>query len=435
MATTRAKRGVAGVLPEDRNKNPSRLEIELEKIYPKKRKQRKESVRQGDALEQSKMMPVVVAEPAKVDELPYAEVQPLPLVTRGHTKPKDVVSSIDDVVKLLETPKLTVEPGFKNRAPLQLDERAKELIQEALKNPICITTEDLLNVSEPMRQELKKLLIKKRLEKKSVTLAAEVEPRDDEGTLEQRTSETMSVPVETTEPPELKKSETLAVEVNPKVDEGPSGQRIFETISVEKLPGATYEVLAEDTNGMAKGSVVVSDPVMQYFNTLAPGEAPKKVIVAAESHALRTVYPLINGVGEVESLLDPGSQIVSMSKAVASMLQVTWDPDITVHMESANKALEKTLGLAKNVPFLFGPITVYLQVHVIEKVAYKVLLGRPFDTITESEIKNSMDGSQSLTLTDLNTGERCVMHTHERGKAPTVLKRPVKQDFVMNSMN
>jgi hypothetical protein len=175
--------------------------------------------------------------------------------------------------------------------------------------------------------------------------------------------------------------------------------------------------------------------VMQYLNTLGPGEKPKTVVVAAESHALRTVYPLINGVGEVESLLDPGSQIVSMSREVARMLQIPWDPDIIVHMESANKSLEKTLGLAKNVPFVFGPITVYLQVHVIEKVAYKVLLGRPFDTITESEVKNSKDGSQSLTLTDLNTGERCVMHTHERGKPPTVLQKPVKQDFVRNSMN
>jgi hypothetical protein len=78
---------------------------------------------------------------------------------------------------------------------------------------------------------------------------------------------------------------------------------------------------------------------------------------------------------------------------------------------------------------------VYLQVHVIENVAYKVLLGRPFDTITESEVKNSKDGSQSLTLTDLNTGERCVMHTHERGKPPTVLQRPFRQDFQRNSMN
>ena len=396
MVTTRAKRRVAGELPEDRNKNPSNLLKELVKINQKKKQKEAETVRQGSALEQSQPIPEAIPEVIPEAELPYAEVQPLPVVTRGPTKSKEVVSNKDDVEKLLDIPKLTVEPGFKNRAPLQMDEKAKDLIQEALKNPICITTEDLLNVSEPMRQELKKLLIKKRLEKKSVTFAADVDPEDEVGSAE---------------------------------------QKCLEMIRADKLPDATYKILAEDANGMAKGSIVVGDPVVQYLNTLAPGEEPKSVIVAAESHALRTVYPLINGVGEVESLLDPGSQIVSMSKAVATMLQVTWDPDITVHMESANKALEKTLGLAKNVPFMFGPITVYLQVHVIEKVAYKVLLGRPFDTITESEIKNSMDGSQSLTLTDLNTGERCVMHTHERGKAPTVLKRPVKQDFVLNSMN
>ena len=232
-----------------------------------------------------------------------------------------------------------------------------------------------------------------------------------------------------------KKSVSLA-EVNSVDDYDPDDtSEVIDTISAEKLPGATFEILAEDTNGMSKGSVVVSDPVMQYFNTLAPGEKPKSVIVAAESHALRTVYPLINGVGEVESLLDPGSQIVSMSREVATALQVTWDPDIVVHMESANKSLEKTLGLAKNVPFVFGSITVYLQVHVISKVAYNVLLGRPFDTITESEVKNSKDGSQSLTLTDLNTGVRCVMPTHERGKLPTVMQRPVKQDFHRHSMN
>jgi len=135
------------------------------------------------------------------------------------------------------------------------------------------------------------------------------------------------------------------------------------------------------------------------------------------------VYPLINHVGKVESLLDGGSQIVSMLRAVAVELEITWDPDITVQMQSANRTLEQTLGLAKNVPFLFGHITVYLQVHVIDKPAYKVLLGRPFDTLTESEVKNARDGGQSLTLTDPNTGERCVMHTHERGKPPTVLKK------------
>ena len=387
MAATRSQKRGTGERPEDLSKNPSKLQKELAKIVQKNRNKNVVFERQGDPLQETMNVPKDVL------ELPFANVPPLPNVGRGQTKTNNMPRVEDSVAELLKIPKLPVESGFKNRAPLQLDERAKDLVQDALKNIICITTEDLLNVSEPMRQELKKLLIKKRLlvEKKSVTLA-EVNSQDD-------TFEAM------------------------------------ETISAERLPGATCEILAEDTNGMAKGSMVVSDPVMQYFNTLAPGEKPKSVIVAAESHALRTVYPLINGVGEVESLLDPGSQIVSMSREVATALQVTWDPDIVVHMESANKTLEKTLGLAKNVPFVFGPITVYLQVHVIEKVAYKVLLGRPFDTITESEVKNSKDGSQSLTLTDLNTGERCVMHTHERGRPPIVLQKPVKQDFVRNSMN
>ena len=390
MAATRANRRATGEPLEDHVKEPSVIQKELAKIKQKNKQKKAESVRQGSTLEQTEEVPNMADD---VAELPFVDVQPLPFVGRGQTKTNTAAVDKNEVEKLLDTSKWTVEPGFKNRAPLQLDERAKDLIQEALKNTICITTEDLLNVSEPMRQELKKLLVKKRMEKKSVTLT------------------------------EVNSNENAS-------DSGP-----VETINVDRLPEATYEVLAADTNGMAKGSVVVNDPVMQYLNALRPGERAKSVIVAAESHALRTVYPLINGVGEVESLLDPGSQIVSMSREVAMQLQVPWDPDIIVHMESANKTLEKTLGLAKNVPFLFGPITVYLQVHVIEKVAYSVLLGRPFDTITESEVKNSKDGSQSLTLTDLNTGERCVMHTHERGKPPTVLRKAVKQDFLHNSMN
>ena len=386
IAATRSQKDVAGERLENLDKSPSKIQTELEKIAQRKLKKKIEFARSGSALKQTETTP------NEMPELPFVEVQPLPVVGKGQSKTNNKSADSDNLEKLLGVPKLSVEPGFKNRAPLQLDERAKELVQDALKNTICITTEDLLNVSEPMRQELKKLLMKKRMEKKSVSFAAEVD-------LKNETAEAI------------------------------------ETISAERLPGATYEILAEDTNGMSKGSVVVNDPVMQYLNALAPGEKPKSVVVAAESHALRTVYPLINRVGEVESLLDAGSQIVSMSKEVATALQVTWDPDIIVHMESANKALERTLGLAKNVPFVFGPITVYLQVHVIEKVAYKVLLGRPFDTITESEVKNSRDGSQSLTLTDLNTGERCVMTTHERGRPPTVLQRPVREDFLRNSMN
>ena len=302
-------------------------------------------------------------------EIPYAKVLPLPSVVRDHRRTE------------AET-----KAGYKNKAPLQYDERGVELIKESLKNPVNITTEDLLNISESARQELKKLLTKKRVEKSVVFVAKEDE------------------------------------------------EHLENMIHAEQLPDVSYEVLQENQQGMPKGSVIVGDPVEQYLGSLQPGEKPKKIVVAPESVGLRAVFPLINDEARIESLLDGGSQIVSMAKDVAEKLKIAWDPGITVHMESANKALEQTLGLAKNVPLKFGHIVIYLQIHIIKSPAYKMLLGRPFDSITESLVKNEKDGSQTLTLTDPNTGERCAMNTYERGDGPEN-DEIVSQDFQLFSMN
>ena len=78
------------------------------------------------------------------------------------------------------------------------------------------------------------------------------------------------------------------------------------------------------------------------------------------------------------------------------------------------------MGLAKNVPFALGPVTVYLQVHIIRDPAYQVLLGRPFDTLTESNVQNFVDGMQTITITDPNSGKRCTIPTYERGKPRNV---------------
>ena len=82
-------------------------------------------------------------------------------------------SSFPDSEKL---PKMA--PGFQNQAPLQADEQAKELLRSTLQHPISLTTEDLLNVSEPVRLELEKLLTKQHVEKKSVTFAGETSKVD-----------------------------------------------------------------------------------------------------------------------------------------------------------------------------------------------------------------------------------------------------------------
>ena len=111
-----------------------------------------------------------------------------------------------------------------------------------------------------------------------------------------------------------------------------------------------------------------------------------------------------------------------MARSVAQKLEISWNPDISIDMESANRLIEKTLDLAKNIPINYRSIMEYLQIHIMANPAYKVLLGQPFDTITKSMVKNERDGNQILTLMDLNMGERCQMHMYERGKVPEILK-------------
>ena len=196
---------------------------------------------------------------------------------------------------------------------------------------------------------------------------------------------------------------------------------------LEPITSVFVTTIADDDYPV--GSVVIPDPYLQYLATLDPEEEPKqvyldpkRVIVARDSAHLRTIHPNINRRGEVESITDSGSQIVSMSYAQALESKLQWDPDIQIYMQSANQHLEKSVGLARNVPFKFGDILVYLQVHIIRGVAYKVLLGRPFEILCASTIQNASDGSQTLTLKDPNTGCRCTMPTSARGRSGPGLK-------------
>ncbi|EKM77001.1 hypothetical protein AGABI1DRAFT_44026 [Agaricus bisporus var. burnettii JB137-S8] len=137
---------------------------------------------------------------------------------------------------------------------------------------------------------------------------------------------------------------------------------------------------------------------------------------------LRVIPAVINGVREEEALLDSGSQIVTMSREAASDCKIPWDPSLAINMQSANGSITRTCGLAKNVPFIFGNITVYLQVHVIEEAPYRVLLGRPFDVITESKVVNSSSGQQFITITDPNTKEWASLATYDKGELPKAME-------------
>lgn len=206
-------------------------------------------------------------------------------------------------------------------------------------------------------------------------------------------------------------------------------------INVAELPVATWTVLEQAVGDAPSGAIVIADPVTTYLNSLPEGEKPQDIYVARDSQSLRTLYPRINNVAELETVVDGGSMIVSMNFDEAQKLGIIWDPDIVINMQSANGGIEKTAGLAKNVPFLFKDITLYMQCHVIKNVAYKVLLGRPFDALTSSVIHNSADGKQLITITDPNSNRRITMPTYERGKPPVISKKAIPESVFRNSMS
>ena len=58
-----------------------------------------------------------------------------------------------------------------------------------------------------------------------------------------------------------------------------------------------------------------------------------------------------------------------------------------------------------------------MQVHIIGSPAYDILLGRPFDILTESIVRNFSNEDQTVTITDPNTGQRHTIPTFPRGKS------------------
>ena len=166
-----------------------------------------------------------------------------------------------------------------------------------------------------------------------------------------------------------------------------------------------------------KGAFIVEDPIEHYYESLEPGEMPSldRLTVAKESTAIRSVYALIDTQQKKECTVDPGCQVIAMSETTCHSLGLSYDPRIRLNMESANGTFDWSLGLARNVAFHIGTITLYLQAHVIRSPSYEVLLGRPFDVLTESVIRNFNNEDQTITITDPNTGNKCTIPTFARG--------------------
>jgi hypothetical protein len=151
---------------------------------------------------------------------------------------------------------------------------------------------------------------------------------------------------------------------------------------------------------------IVTDTHKQYLKTAqAPADLQDDIQVVVESNALCAILLVVNGQDQVEAILDPGCQVVTMSEEVCNMLAITYNPDVCLSMVSANGGVDQLLRLVHKVSFLVSDIMLYLQVHILRSPVYDILLGRPFDILTQSVVCNYRNENQTITIKDPNSSK------------------------------
>lgn len=158
---------------------------------------------------------------------------------------------------------------------------------------------------------------------------------------------------------------------------------------------------------------IIADPYEAYLckNVGSINPNDPNTIIVAESSVLRAILLDVDGQDKVKAILDPGCQIVAMFEEVCNVLTLHYNPTIRLNMMSTNGGIDQSLGLSCNVPFLVNDITVYLQVHILQNPTYDILLGQPFNVLTQSVIHNFPDENQTITILNPNTGCKATILT------------------------
>jgi hypothetical protein len=259
------------------------------------------------------------------------------------------------------------EAAYKTLPPVHDPAIARDVYQRAMDTQVLVTQRELLSLSPEIRTQTRESTTTKR------------------------------VPNTTSAQPQ-----SFIVEVEDESEIYDSATFAFQATNGDELPPDAY---------------IVPDPIESYYASLPFGEEPDidRLTVAKDSTAIRSIYSLICSTQKIECTVDPGCQIIAMAETECHSLGLAYDPRIRLNMESANGTFDWSLGLARNVSFKISDITLYFQVHIIRSPSYSVLLGRPFDVLTESVIRNFANEDQTITITDPNSGKKSTIPTFPRG--------------------
>jgi hypothetical protein len=164
------------------------------------------------------------------------------------------------------------------------------------------------------------------------------------------------------------------------------------------------------------GAYLVDSPMLDSSHVYLDLHKYDPSSTASPSLPLRVIYPTFAPGVEPECILDGGAQIVVMRKDVWERLRVPITANRSIPMESADAGTTITLGLVENHPVQIGPITVYLQIQVVEIAPFEVLLGRPFFDVTSCSEVSTSGGRHEIRLRDPKNGSSYVFPTQPRAR-------------------
>jgi hypothetical protein len=261
---------------------------------------------------QSKVEEVVEETPAHTQETPEHPF--------GKAKDAVYILPVERNVGIKDktTPTVTKKPkpAYRTLPPIYNPAIAVNVLKQSMEAPITITQKELLSSLPEVCFQVHDSIMTCRIPKEIVMVHSRFEEQEEEEEEEE--------------------------------EEEPKTQFL-----VNAVPVAFFTVHRAHHRTPPQGSFIINDPMEEYYKSLSPGEKldPDWIIVAMKSSAICSVFALMDNSQKRKCILDPGCQIITMSKNSCHDLGLMYDPAIILHMQSINRNINQLLGSSYNVPF------------------------------------------------------------------------------------
>src|SRR5882762_7904418 len=182
------------------------------------------------------------------------------------------------------------EPAYRTMAPIYDDKIATNVYDRAMDSQITLTQRELLSLSPKVHSQFREAVSAKRSAPKEAT--KEIHTLANDNSLPFALNDLEPDPTST----------------------ATAASTFVHLIYHQKVP--------------PPGSLIIPDPYETYLKSLPNGQTLDTLVVAKESSALRSIFPLVDHQQHVEAIIDPGSQIIAIAEEVCIDLSLIYDPHI-----------------------------------------------------------------------------------------------------------